>query len=228
MARSDAILTDFNNAEPFPHLVMDNFMPEAHVRSFVANLPPRDSELWAQYKKKKRCCRDIDQCSPVVQEFTRDFIKFLKRQLPEWTGFDRIIADSSFAGGGIHAIPRGGALGVHVDFNELKKIKRKIQGPLYRVLNTFLYLNEDWQPEWRGGLQLHEQPVNGRPGPVAKTIEPAFNRFVCFASSDRSWHGHPHPLKCPADRERLSLAVYWYTRERPSWFQERHSTVYVK
>lgn len=228
MAHADRILTDFRHAEPFPHLVVDNFMPEAAVREFVAALPGPDHFLWKQYRKGKRGIRHVAGLRKQCRAFVSDYLALIERVVPEWTGHRSIIPDTTYAGAGIHAVAPGGSLGVHVDFNELKKIKGVIDGPLYRVLNTFLYLNEDWRDEWGGGLALYEPPDGMRPGRCVKTIAPAFNRFVVFESSDRSWHGHPEPLRCPEGRERLSLAVYWYTREKPRWFRQKHSTVYVK
>lgn len=243
--QTDKVLNEFCQAMPFPHLVRDNFMPPSAVRAFVAALPERNDRLWKPYRNEKRGVRELWLLSGTCRRFIRDYLDFIKGVVPQWTGYEDVIPDVSYAGAGIHAVLQGGSLGVHVDFNGIKKIqvdrKLKTVGPLYRVLNTFLYLNEDWNDEWGGGLSLYDPPVwpnvilevNGdikdaRPGRCVKTIAPTFNRFVMFESSEQSWHGHPQPLRCPANRERLSLAVYWYTRERPAWFRGQHSTVYVK
>jgi len=47
------------------------------------------------------------------------------------------------------------------------------------------------------------------------SFPPAFNRMVLFSTTDRSYHGHPDPLQCPADVRRNSIALYYYTAERP-------------
>ena len=39
------------------------------------------------------------------------------------------------------------------------------------------------------------------------------NRAVVFTTGADTWHGHPEPLRCPPDRARRSLAIYYYTVE---------------
>ncbi len=60
-----------------------------------------------------------------------------------------------------------------------------------------------------------------------RSVLPAFGRMVVFSTTDTSWHGQPHPLACAPDRSRLSIALYYYTAERPKHEQsESHSTLY--
>lgn len=223
------MLIDFQNAKPFPHVVIDDYWHADKLREVIAALPPKESPIWKRYQKQKRGCREISLLGPVVRKFFQTFTApNIVESIEQLTGVNQLIPDTTYAGAGLHAVSRGGSLGVHVDFNELKKIKGVIEEPVYRRLNTFLYLNEDWREEWGGGLTLYEPRVDDRPGKAVKTIAPVFNRLVIFESSDVSWHGHPEPLRCPEGRERLSLACYWYTREKPPWFSETHSTLYVK
>ena len=44
-------------------------------------------------------------------------------------------------------------------------------------------------------------------------IAPIGNRAVIFTTGADTWHGHPEPLRCPPDRARRSLAIYYYTVE---------------
>jgi hypothetical protein len=37
-----------------------------------------------------------------------------------------------------------------------------------------------------------------------------------FSTTSTSYHGHPEPLACPEDRTRKSLALYYYTKTRPT------------
>ncbi len=52
-------------------------------------------------------------------------------------------------------------------------------------------------------------------GEPVVTVEPGFNRLVVFSIRDDAFHGVPTPLACPPDRRRLSLALYYYTADRP-------------
>jgi Rps23 Pro-64 3,4-dihydroxylase Tpa1-like proline 4-hydroxylase len=129
------------------------------------------------------------------------FLDFLK----ELTGIAALIPDPYFEGGGMHQIVRGGHLNVHVDFN-----RHPLTG-LDRRLNVLLYLNRDWQVQWGGAFELW----SGDGEQMVKRVPPLFNRLVVFSTTEISYHGHPHPLACPEDRTRRSLALYYYSNGRP-------------
>jgi len=142
------------------------------------------------------------------------FLNFLERL----TGIGGLIADPFLRGGGLHEIERGGNLGVHADFNFYERLK------VYRRLNLLVYLNSSWQEAWGGQLELWTADCRTK----AKSIGPVFNRAVIFDTSNKSYHGHPHPLACPEGESRKSIALYYYTTEYP--YQEDlapHSTLFV-
>ena len=45
---------------------------------------------------------------------------------------------------------------------------------------------------------------------------PYFNRCVVFSTTSTSYHGHPEPLNCPGGETRKSIALYYYSKERPA------------
>jgi hypothetical protein len=49
-----------------------------------------------------------------------------------------------------------------------------------------------------------------------KRVLPVLNRCVIFSTTDDSFHGHPHPLTCPQDVYRRSIALYYYTNQQRS------------
>ena len=60
-------------------------------------------------------------------------------------------------------------------------------------------------------------------------VLPVFNRMVVFATSEKSYHGHPDPVTCPPDRTRKSIALYYYTKDRPAnEAVDAHSTTFIK
>lgn len=83
-------------------------------------------------------------------------------------------------------------------------------GKLHQVCNAILYLNENWRESYRGHLEFWDKNLKCR-----KKISPIANRFVLFQTDSTSFHGHPEPLRCPSDRRRNSIAVYYYMLERP-------------
>jgi Rps23 Pro-64 3,4-dihydroxylase Tpa1-like proline 4-hydroxylase len=125
--------------------------------------------------------------------------------LEELTGIPDLIADPGLYGGGVHRILSGGKLSVHADYNFHPVTK------LHRRVNLLLYLNKDWKEEWGGDLQLWNKDMSM----CVKKILPIFNRAVIFNITSEAYHGHPGPLKSPEGIDRLSFALYYFTKERP-------------
>jgi len=81
---------------------------------------------------------------------------------------------------------------------------------------------------WGGALELHSDPR--RDDDRVTSIMPTCNRAVIFETTEWSWHGFSRIVLPPEEsaRSRKSIALYFYTRERP--IEERadtHSTIYV-
>src|SRR5262249_10915505 len=92
-----------------------------------------------------------------------------------------------------------------------------------RRLNLLVYLNRDWNDEYGGHLELWDPSMTR----CVHKILPVFNRCVVFSTTDRSYHGHPTPLACPRDRNRKSIALYYYSNGRPQEERsESHSTLF--
>src|SRR4029078_5720896 len=127
----------------------------------------------------------------------RAFLGFLEAL----TGIEGLIPDPHFEGGGLHETKRGGHLGVHADFNVHERLG------LERRLNLLIYLNEDWEDEYGGSLELGDKDMSE----CAVEVKPIFARGVIFNHALDSFHGHPDPLSCPPDRSRRSIATYYYT-----------------
>ena len=69
------------------------------------------------------------------------------------TGIKGLIADDDYIGGGLHMIPRGGRLVIHIDFTKHQNMPQ-----LWRRCNVLLYLNKNWKNEWNGCLELWTDP----------------------------------------------------------------------
>lgn len=85
-----------------------------------------------------------------------------------------------------------------------------------------------WDDAWGGCLELFRDPhADVRP---IRSVGPAFNRCVVFETSERSWHAFD-PIRLPAEQAALtrrSIALYFYTRDRPAEeIAGRHTTFYV-
>jgi Rps23 Pro-64 3,4-dihydroxylase Tpa1-like proline 4-hydroxylase len=200
----------YAQAKPFPHIVIDNFLPEALLNQVLNEFPKVDSIDWQRFNnsvEKKNASRDELQMGETIrillyQLNSSTFIKFLETL----TGIDGLIPDPHFVGGGLHQIERGGFLKMHVDFNKHTTLN------LDRRLNLLIYLNKDWQEEYGGHLELWDQDMTQ----CEQKILPIFNRCVIFSTTDFSYHGHPNPLTCPEGQTRKSLALYYYSNGRPA------------
>ena len=107
-------------------------------------------------------------------------------------------------GGGLHQIEPGGYLKIHADF-----IRHHRDSSLLRKVNLILFLNDAWDQNWGGELELWNKSMEVC---VAK-YPPLFNHAVIFSTSETTWHGHPHPLNCPPGERRKSIALYYYTKD---------------
>ena len=139
------------------------------------------------------------------------------KYLENLTGIENILPDNTYVGGGMHKINTGGRLAVHADYNIHP------ENGLHRRINLLLYLNKGWKSEWGGNLELWEKDMSK----VTHSIEPIFNRAVIFNITDDAFHGHPHPLNCPEDVSRYSLALYYFTETRPEHeLSEKHAALW--
>jgi Rps23 Pro-64 3,4-dihydroxylase Tpa1-like proline 4-hydroxylase len=201
---------EYAQAQPFPHIVFDNFLPEPILDAILKEFPTPEEIAWQKFQnaaEKKLAARNEQQMGNATrfllyQLNSATFITFLE----SLTGIDGIIPDPHFDGGGLHQIEKGGYLKMHVDFNRHVKLK------LDRRLNLLLYLNKDWKEEYGGYLELWDKEITE----CGKKILPVFNRCVVFTTTDFSYHGHPEPLTCPEGWTRKSLALYYYSNGRPA------------
>jgi hypothetical protein len=195
----------FATALPFPHCVLDSFLPQEVAEKAEAAFSDRKDSIWRRYEhsnSKKLACSDPTSMPEEIRSVllfmnSRPFIACLEKL----TGIGELVADPNFNGGGIHCIESGGFLKIHADFNLHPTLN------LYRRLNVLLYLNKEWRDEYRGDLELWDRSMSH----CMVRIAPVFNRCVVFATSDTSYHGHPDALRCPPDMVRKSLATYYYT-----------------
>ncbi|GBF81427.1 2OG-Fe(II) oxygenase [Aphanothece sacrum] len=208
-------------ANPFPHIVIDNFLPEYVLEQILDEFPQPRSIDWQRFdgtgSKKLASTSELQ-----MGEFTRFFLYQLNSSifinfLEKLTGIEGIIPDPHFQGGGLHQIERGGFLKMHVDFNRDRIMK------VDRRLNLLIYLNKDWQEEYGGHFEMWNKDMTI----CVKKILPIFNRCVVFSTSDFSYHGHPDPLNCPEGLTRKSLALYYYSNGRPpEEISDSHTTLF--
>ncbi len=220
---AEALRERVRTATPFPHFCIDNFLKPEFAREVVQSYPDIDSALKmgksfnAVNEQKKVQVTDSKLFSPPVKKLeellaSKEFLDLMSYVMD----IPNLVADPELVGGGMHQTGPRGLLDVHVDFNYIK------ERDLHRRLNILIYLNEGWQPEWGGEIELWDKNVKVRHA----AFLPIFNRCVVFETNEISFHGVT-AVKCPPGVVRRSFAAYYYTREAPAhWTGHSHATVF--
>ena len=204
----DRLRADYQTASPYPHIVIDDFLRPEAVKSAVAEFPPLETEEWNNYihvNERKFSHTDPGTWGPTLRCILEElnsprFVQFVGNLL----GIDDLIADPSLEGGGLHQSVRGGFLNIHADFT-VHPHHRNWQ----RRANIILYLNEDWDPEYGGDIELWSTDMKE----CVRKVSPIANRALIFTTDPTSFHGHPEPMRCPEGMARRSLALYYFTVE---------------
>jgi hypothetical protein len=199
---------DYQSAYPYPFGVFDNFLEPEAARAAMNAFPGVKDEGWIHYvhvNEKKHGLNKMDMIPGDIQEVIRALnSKPFVAALSRLTGIPGLLPDPSLEGGGLHQSKRGGFLNIHADFT-VHPHKRHWR----RRVNVLVYLNENWQPEYRGELELWTRDMKQ----CAQKILPVFNRCAIFNTDEDSFHGLPEPIQCPEDMTRKSIALYYFTEE---------------
>jgi 2OG-Fe(II) oxygenase superfamily len=209
-------------AEPFPHIVIDNFLPDTLIEKVLDNFPLEKLKNDVMFESgyaglHKRQVMPAD-CNGFIRELFGFFNSIAIVQfLESLTTIPSLIPDPHFVGGGFHETSKGGKLGMHADF----RINDKLH--LNRRINMIIYLNKNWKDEYGGHLELWDKKMQGK----VHSIAPVFNRCVIFNTDADSFHGHPDPLTTPENITRKSIALYYYTASKRIYEDSvAHSTMY--
>jgi hypothetical protein len=197
--------SQYRGAEPFPHIVIDDFIDKEILRDLLLEWPVAASDRKYYDRPQERLkyeWQPHELNSPFLHSFLGEMnAEPMVRFIEALTGIRSLIADPYYSGAGLHEIKRGGHLGVHADFNIHKGMNA------IRRVNLLIYLNDDWAPEFGGDLELWSKDMSE----VRHKVAPRLGRAVIFNTDLDSFHGHPDPLTCPPERSRRSIALYYYT-----------------
>ena len=202
----------YASADPFPHVILDNFFREDVINAVQASFPDlskdeRSTEYNHKAEVKLSSKRGDEQQSEPIKHLLRylnssEFVDFLQHL----TAIDEpLIPDPHFYGGGLHEIKNGGLLKIHADFC------RHRETGLDRRVNLLVYLNQGWREDFGGHLELWDRNMSA----CGQKILPTLNRVVIFNTTDFTFHGNPEIVSCPPHRSRRSLALYYYSNGRP-------------
>lgn len=198
----------YKSADAYPHISIDHFLDQEWAKKVFDQFPKIDTEEWTNYthfNEKKYGNSKLDSFPPAV----RQTVEYLNsdsfvEQLSILTGIPNLLADEELQGGGLHQTPQGGFLNIHADFTvhpHHNNWKRRV--------NLIIYLNENYEEEWGGELEIWDRKMTA----CSEKIPPTFNRAVIFNTDLDTFHGHPEPYNCPKGESRKSLALYYFTEE---------------
>ena len=226
-AQVESLRQQFLIAQPFRHVVIDGFFAADFCSRLMADFPPFAKHHAVNERGEagnKAVISKLAGVSPAYARFDAsmkdpEFLSLVGRI----TDIPDLLYDSEYAGGGTHENLNGQELDLHVDFNYHPSTH------FHRRLNLILYLNERWEESWGGSLELARDPWATSAEDV-QSVLPLANRTVIFETTERSWHGFRR-IALPPDEtiSRRSVAVYFYTKDRPSnEIAPSHATVYYQ
>ncbi len=217
----------FREAKPFGYVTVDEFLDRAFCERLIQEFPPFEERRAKNEMGEVGRKATVPQIATIGPAYRKFDLLMRSPELLEWMGqvasIPHLVYDPDYVGGGTHENLDGQDLDIHVDFNFHPK------RPLHRRLNLIVFLNQQWEREWGGCLELHQDPWNPEGSTVASVV-PVANRAVLFETTETSWHGFT-TIRLPEGKKgisRKSLAVYFYTGERPAReTAPSHGTVYV-
>jgi len=198
-----AVKKRFVNAQPFPHIVIDNFLEPEFALHICRSFPPL-AAMHTKYNglnEKKSEDSNFENLHPNFTLLHERLMQDDFRQwLSTWTGISPLHTINDRLGYGLHQGGNTSFLDIHIDYN-IHPIQK-----LFRKLNLILFFNENWQDEWGGKLELWDKNVVN----CIQSITPIFNRCVIFECSEISYHGY-NKIHVPENVTRKSYYQYFFT-----------------
>jgi Rps23 Pro-64 3,4-dihydroxylase Tpa1-like proline 4-hydroxylase len=224
--KQDEYVGAFNTAQPFRHIVIDNFLEET-AASVLYDQFPDVQQMKTHYKglnEKKTELSGFTNLDPVFtslhEELTsRSVITYLEKL----TGIGPLSTIDDRLGYGLHQGANNSFLDIHIDYN-IHPIQKK-----HRKLNLIFFLNKEWKAEWGGNLEFWDKDVKR----CIASIAPVFNRCVIFECSEISYHGYSL-IHVPEGVTRKSYYQYYFipvaadTRFHDTVFKPRPADKAVK
>ena len=213
----------FKNAEPFEHIVLDNFLNDDYAEQ-IFNLFPTNYTEWYNYCNPIEVKNAYDKIEDLDEKLKNYFyylssnciIKLIK----EITDIPNLEYDEYLHGAGLHSHGNHGRLNVHLDYE-----KHPYSGK-ERRLNIIYFSTKDWNPLWNGANELWDNDVIN----CIKKTEVKFNRAIIFKTNEVSWHGLHKKIQCPENIFRKSLAYYYVSEldTKKQEFEYRKKAKYIK
>ena len=197
----------FRSGDPFPFLVLDNFIESDLADKLASEFPNSADKRLFEYNNALEVKRALNDWNAYPVN-TYAFFQYLNspevvNTLSDLVGL-QLYPDHGLHGGGWHMHGSGGKLNPHLDYSIHPKLG------LQRKLNLIIYLPKGWNPDWGGhlGFWSHNEESNS-PKDLIQETAVMFNRAVLFDTTCNSWHGITKEVNAPNGQTRNSLAIYY-------------------
>jgi len=148
--RADELAREFANAQPFRHVVIDQFLEADFCQQLIRDFPQFDAAGSVNERGeqgRKSVIPDLSGLGPAYARFDQmirnpQFLRFTGRV----TRIPNLLYDPSYVGGGTHENLDGQDLDSHVDFNYYPNNQWR------RRLNLIVFLNQEAGLGWLFGV----------------------------------------------------------------------------
>jgi len=174
------------NIDPFPHLVIDNYLEKNKFDELSSELDQTNNLLQSNFKtplESKSTYKDTfskGAARKFIQTMGSDEIKEIIAQI---TGDSKIISMGEIESvnnySPYHVTNNNNFLGTHVDHSSIE------EGRLRHIANTIFYASSKWKKNWGGQTILYSK--NGFTQEIL--IDPVPNRLILFIHTANSFHG---------------------------------------
>lgn len=202
---TQSLRQEFEEAKPYRHLVMDNFLKPEFADALNKHFPTVEDlrKHWRGMNENKFEGSEFEKFHPKFKElkdemFNEEFYQWIS----QITGIEDVFITDDSLGAGLHQGGNGSFLDVHIDFN-IHHIKN-----VHRRLNLLIYLEKDWKEEYGGQLEMWNADMTS----CDKLVNPDYNRAVIFETNEISYHGYGK-ITLPEGVTRKSFFTYFYTNE---------------
>jgi hypothetical protein len=198
--------------EPFPHVVIDSFLPQeifskiTEALNSLKNLEDIKKKFSTYIESNKEVYGDKDLNETLKLPINILGGEEIKKKFKNLLNIDHItsLTDEPNYGGyyPFHIMRKGGLLGSHVDHSHSDK------GKLH-IANSIYYVSPEWEDSWGGETLL----LNSSGTKILKKIPFKPNRLVLFVHSAKSFHA-VSKISCPDNIRRNTYYMDYYTGDK--------------